>query len=195
MRLVTQTSSELLSLYSSKMLIQIFWNKVILISMNEDSSNFWKKSYSWLSVGRWSSILNDIHSGGWNLILAISNEGDWIGIIITFNATSNEYWVFLKLVLKILNEAGILHSHDFLCTRLMPMFIWQIKWKRFRRKKRLNVLFASLISELAPVEQNFRILKKRMNEVYRNMQCNFSNRSIKDTVIQAMSEKSHSTIT
>ena len=127
MRLVTQTSSELLSLYSSKMLIQIFCNKVIFNIDEWGFSKLLKKSYSWLPVDLWSSILNDIHIGRWNLILTISNAGDWIGMIITFNVISNEYWVYLKLVLKILKKLEYSISRDCLCTRLVPLFIWQRK--------------------------------------------------------------------
>ena len=150
MRLVTQTSSKLLSLYSSKMMIQILWNKVIFNIDEWGFSKLLKKSYSWLPVGRWSSMLNDIHTGRWNLILAISNEGDWLGMIISFNVTSSKYWIFLKLVLKILKWSwNTAKSRDCFCTRLMPLFIWQRKWIRFRRKKTFEcIIFLPTLQNL-----------------------------------------------
>ena len=53
-----------------------------------------------------ASIINDVFQGRTNLILAVSQLGDWIGVIKDETITSFDYAIFITILIKIISCAG-----------------------------------------------------------------------------------------
>ena len=89
-------------LYWSEFLKQIYKRKYII---NIDESGFGrsvKENYSWLPKGKSASIINEVHKGKANLILGVSQEGDYFGLITNRNVWSKDYCIFLMILAKLL---------------------------------------------------------------------------------------------
>ena len=78
--------------------------------INIDEAGFgraYKEHYSWLPRGKSASILNDLFKGKANLVLGISHEGDYFGLITNRNVAALDYWIFLVLLAKVLHSIEI----------------------------------------------------------------------------------------
>ena len=60
-----------------------------------------KEWYSWLPKGKPGTIINDAFKGRVNLILGISQRGDYIGLITKKNVSSEDYWLFLTILARV----------------------------------------------------------------------------------------------
>ena len=63
-----------------------------------------KSEYSWLPVGKSSMVINDLCRGSANLIMAAGSNGKWFGIIRQGTIDSEIFWIFLRLLNKILQD-------------------------------------------------------------------------------------------
>ena len=61
-----------------------------------------KAEYSWLPVGKISVVINDLCKGSVSLIMAAESDGRWFGIIRQGTIDSKIFWMFLRLLKRIL---------------------------------------------------------------------------------------------
>ena len=79
---------------------------IFSILMNQDSAILSYKAT--LGFQRRSSIvINDVFWGRINLILWISQEGDYQGLVSNKGITSKEYWLYLMILSEILKTLGL----------------------------------------------------------------------------------------
>ena len=85
---------------------ELFKDKYVINIDEAGFSKSVKTEYSWLPIGLDSSIINDVFQGRTNLILSVSQFGDWFGIIKDQTVTSFDYALFVKMLIKTLSCAG-----------------------------------------------------------------------------------------
>ena len=94
-------------LYCTEFLKEVY-NKRHIINLDESGfSKSIKQNYSWLPRGRGSSIINEFFWGRANLVFAISNQGDMLGMITNQNVKSIDYWIFMIVLEKWLKAVKI----------------------------------------------------------------------------------------
>ena len=104
---ITNASLHLKSQYWSNFLKQ-FYDKKYIINIDEAGfSQSVKQNYSWLPRGRSSAIINDVFRGRTNLILGVSQTGDYLGLLSNKSITASDYWLYLIIHSKVLKSWGI----------------------------------------------------------------------------------------
>ena len=93
-------------LYWWRFLTELLHDKLIINIDEAGFSKSVKTSYSWLPIGSDASIVNEVFGGRKNLILAVSQFGDWIGIINNKTTKSFDYCLFMAILIKIIGCAG-----------------------------------------------------------------------------------------
>ena len=63
-----------------------------------------KSEYSWLPVGKSSMVINDLWRGSARRIMTAGSNGKWFGIIRQGTIDSEIFWIFLRLLNKILQD-------------------------------------------------------------------------------------------
>ena len=89
-------------LYWSEFLSQIYIRNYLI---NIDESGFGrsvKESYSWFPKSKSAVIISEVHKGKANLILEVSQKGDYFGLISNRNVWSKDYCIFLLILVKLL---------------------------------------------------------------------------------------------
>ena len=100
------------SMYWSQFLNQVYDSKYII---NVDEAGFWKsvkENYSWLPRGQPATIINDVFSGRTNLIMGVSQIGDYLGLLSNKTISSREYSLFLVILSKVLNFSEITNKKN-----------------------------------------------------------------------------------
>ena len=91
-----------------------FWAELLRIINKEQlifSADEWSftrmviAEYSWLPIGKSSSVINDIWKGSASLILSVGSNGQWFGLIKQGTIDSKIFWIFLKLFEKVVLES------------------------------------------------------------------------------------------
>ena len=93
-------------LYWIKFLTEFLQEKLVINIDEAGFSKSVKAHYSWLPIGSDASIINDVLQGRTNFILAVSQFGDWIGVIKDNTVKSFDYGLFMTLLIKIISCAG-----------------------------------------------------------------------------------------
>ena len=87
--------------------MQMYNNKLII---NIDEAVFGrsvKENYSWLQKGKSCAIVNDVFHGRANLILGVSQTGDFLGMIINKTVKAADYCLYLIVLTKALKYSKI----------------------------------------------------------------------------------------
>ena len=85
-------------------LSQVYKQKYIINIDESGFENSLKENYSWLPRGKTATIINDVFKGRANLILGVSQFGDYLGLIINKNASETKYSIFLKILARALRS-------------------------------------------------------------------------------------------
>ena len=87
--------------------MQIYNNKLI-ININEAGfGRSVKENYSWLQKGKSCAIVNDVFHGRANLILGVSQTGDFFEMITNKTVKTENYWLYLIVLTKALKYSKI----------------------------------------------------------------------------------------
>ena len=92
------------SLYWSNFLRQVYYKKVYYQYWWVRIQQFCQASNSWLHRVSSLTIINDVFWGRVNLILGVSQEGDYLGLVLNKGITLKVYWLYLMILLKILKS-------------------------------------------------------------------------------------------
>ena len=87
--------------------MQIYNNKLII---NIDEAGFGrsvKENYSWLQQGKSCAIVNDVFHERANLILGVSQTGDFLEIITNKTVKAEDYCLYLIVLTKALKYSKI----------------------------------------------------------------------------------------
>ena len=202
----------------------LFWTELLRmvherqIIFNVDECCFnraLKMDYSWLPVGRSSSVINDTWKGRASLILSVGSNSQWFGVIKTGTVNSKAFCIFLDLLEKVLMKTR--------CNgRFTPVVI--LDNAKVHTSNYTKAVMSSLelkvrplppyCPEVAPVEPVFRAVKAKMRsrsparivdfskqsgmEAIRDCLLNTSRRTIQDSwaeVVEEWSEGIRSAVT
>ena len=83
---------------------QIYKQKYIIKIDESGFGNSVKENYSWLPRVQTATIINDVFKGRANLILGVSQLGDYLGIISNKNVSATDYSLFLKILARALRS-------------------------------------------------------------------------------------------
>ena len=100
------------SLYSSQFLRQVDHDKYWVNIDEWRLSRAVNANYSRLTKGEDATIINEMLTGRTNLILAISQWGDWIGLATENTISSSDYCLFLTILIKALSNTGFDMEND-----------------------------------------------------------------------------------
>ena len=100
------------SLYSSQFLRQVDHDKYWVNIDEWRFSRAVNANYSWLPKGEDATIINEMLTEKTNLILAISQWGDWIGLATENTISSSDYCLFLTILIKALSNTGFDVEND-----------------------------------------------------------------------------------
>ena len=84
-------------------LLKSIYKQQVIFSVDEWSfTRAVKAEYSWLPVGKNSVVIYDLCKGSASLIMAKGSDGGWFGIIRQWTIDSKIFWMFLRLLKRIL---------------------------------------------------------------------------------------------
>ena len=134
-----------------------------------------KSEYSWLPVGKSSMVINDLWRGSASLIMAAGSNGKWFGIFRQGTIDSEIFWIFLRLLNKILQDTEknqqkkpiiVLDNARIHCSNYT---------KEIVNKLELELKFLPpYCPEISPIEHVFRAIKSKLRSRWSNESINFS---------------------
>ena len=99
-------------LFCYKLLDLLYQDKYIINIDEWGFSHSLRQNYSWLPKGVSSTIINKKWKGRTNLVLAISTDGDFIGILTDNSTNAEKYCAFLLIIMKVLSSISINIKED-----------------------------------------------------------------------------------
>ena len=188
-------SSTATTLFCTSLLKQIMANKIIVNVDEWGFSRSTRQEYSWLPINQASPLIKDWNIGRCDLILGVLNNGHWIGMIKNGSTNSNDYWLFLLILVKSLTAAGIDVGKDMILLHDNASTHLSGKVKQLTKKKNLVVYG---LPQYQPVfaawELVFGIIKKRMKFNSNFSDLNFNKESGKRAIIDAARSVSENTV-
>ena len=134
-----------------------------------------KRNYSWLPVGKTSSIINSLTWGSCWIISAVLTNGEFLSIILEDTGKETNFWDFLCILKYAVHYIYMKEESDYIimwdnasihCSKLS-----------LKTAKNLNLSIAFLPPYspfLAPVELFFKILKSKMRKLMLRKEVNFN---------------------
>ena len=87
-------------------LLRMIYNKKTIFSVDEWSfTRAMKMEYSWLPIGKSSTIVNDIWKGSASLMLSVGSNSQWFGVVKIGTVDSKIFNIFLDLLEKVLPKS------------------------------------------------------------------------------------------
>ena len=173
-------------------LLQIILSKEIIINVDECSfDRTLKQAYSWFPRGKSWAVINAVYQGKANLILATISNGDWFAIVHAKTWDSIKFCLFLKLL-------NILWAEYRLQANRLPTVLMDnasIHTSKFSKEicstLNMNWRFTPPYwSEVAPVEQIFKIVKSKLTSSNYENGANFVKTSGKKLILELISNLS-----
>ena len=84
--------------FSAELLKMVHKKQLIFIVDEWSFTRSVKAEYSWLPVGKSSSVINDVQKGSSSLIFSIGSNELWFGLIKHGTIDSKIFWIFLNLL-------------------------------------------------------------------------------------------------
>ena len=155
-----------------------------------------KEHYSWLPKGKSSVITNDIFTGRVNMILGVTINGDYLGLMTWRTVNSEDYCLYLTLLSKSLKgtENGI-HNDVTVIQDNASIHRTNIVKTTASREKFTMYLLPQYSPDLAPVELMFGAVKRKIKGEIWRQGCRFSSECGKDAIIQAWASIGQESIT
>ena len=120
-----------------------------------------KTQYSRLLIGTEVSIINQVFRGRTNLILAISQSGDWLRMITDKKMKSFDCGLFMSILIKTLAVLGTMFRIKFRLFRINVSINHGKIQKKLSTEEHLNILYLPPYHpKLTPVKTNFAILNQ-----------------------------------
>ena len=127
------------AVFAARMLSWINNSKVII---NVDESSYTKSTkidYSWLPRGKSYPIINTHWKASLNWIFAITTQGQWIALLNNNTIKSNEFWRFLFILKKFMEECTDISINDVIITLDNAPIHCSIKTKAWAAKLRFSL--------------------------------------------------------
>ena len=122
-----------------------------------------KAEYSWLPMGKSSSVINDIWKGSASLILSVRSNGQWFGLFKQGTIYSKIFWIFLKLFEKVVLESYSASQNTLSIIIDNARIHTSHFTKSLINQLNLRVKFLpAYCPEIAPVEHVFRAIKTKL---------------------------------
>ena len=153
-----------MNIYWSRFLEKLFDKKFVV---NIDEAGFTKSvktNYSWLPIDSDAPIINQLFKGRSNLVLAVSQYGDWLGIIKRGTVWAIDYALFITVLIKVISWWGFDVKNDVVFLQddcFDPP--WKKIIKRLAIEEDLKMLFLpAYCPELALIETLFSLIKAKV---------------------------------
>ena len=164
-------------------------NKKLVINIDEWSfERSLVQSYSWLPKGENATILNNPSKGKASLIIATISDGNWFAFVKHGTVDSRGFWVFMKLLSKLIEFIKIKKKNKVVVTLDNAP----------THKSRLTANIANSLNllldflppyspDLAPVELIFGAIKNRMRSIDNSNCLDFDSKTGVDEILATWS--------
>jgi transposase len=176
-------------IYWTRLLSDIY-SKSLVVNIDECSfARSCKRNYSWLSVGKSSSILNDGPKGKWNLIWGVMSNGEWIGMLKTKTVNSTDLSIFLMIMEELLRSAMINIEEDVVIHADNAKIHQSKVTKAVAMHIKAKFIFLSPYSpQFAPVELMFGIIKSKLRSKISTEEINFGKKEGMEAIVGIMED-------
>ena len=169
-------------------MMRLLYSRKILINVDESSfDRSLQKKYSWLPVRGSKISITDKPQGKWNLILATFSDGNWFAYIQNGILSSQHFWLFIKLLSRIVKSSEIFENNQIVITldnaRTHASKTTKQVWKELCHPM---MFLPPYWPEAAPVETMFGAIKTKMKSQLNYELLNFSNESGADAILQTI---------
>ena len=163
------------SISSSRLLIEILSNKLIINIDEWVFNRDLKQSYSWLSRGITSQIINTVVTGRWHIIAAVLSNGEFLSIILNDTGNAEKFSNFLLILRYAIWNTKMKQESDWVIVLDNASIHRSSLALKTTRDIRFNMMCLPTYSpSLAHVELFFRMIKNEMRKTIHAKEICFS---------------------